>query len=324
MGSKRTGPPAGREDRRASRRSGPAPGFDIVRTYLDEIGQYSLLNRDEEARLGEAIQLGLRARRRLDGVGVSDEERSQLVEEVADGERAREHFVEANLRLVVAFAKRYRRPGVELLDLVQAGNIGLLRAVERFDWHRGNRFSTYAMWWIRQSVLRELSYSGRGVRLPAHIRERVIAVFRVRDSLRVELGHEPDIDELSTAMNSEPERVEQLVSLGEEALSLSLPTGGGDESQLEDALADPDASDPGDEAIGLSLQEEIRGLLSHISDHEAEVLRLRFGFDGAEPRSLEEVGRQLGISRERVRQLEVRALHRLQRDDTALALRSVA
>lgn len=298
------------------------PTVDLVRVYLDNIGHRSLLDRDDEARLGEAVQVGLAARRRLaDGAVRSARSRRELIGQVDEGDRARNQFIEANLRLVVSVAKRYRRPGVELLDLVQAGNIGLLHAVERFDWRLGNRFSTYAIWWIRQAITRDLATTARTIRLPVHLRDQVVTLARARDRLRVELGHEPDIEEVATDVGITEDRARELLALADDTVSLSLPVGDTDESELGDLLPDSDVVDPAEEAATRSERRQVRHLLERLSDHEATVLRLRFGLDESQPRSLEDVGRELGITRERVRQIEERALARLRHDDTALALR---
>jgi RNA polymerase primary sigma factor len=221
----------------------------------------------------------------------------------------------------VSLAKRYQRPGVELLDLVQAGNIGLLRAVERFDWRYGNKFSTYATWWIRQSIIRELGDAGRAIRLPVHLREQVLSLARARDRLRGELGHEPSLEEIAEAVGASRERVHELLMVADDVLSLSLPVGDAGDRELADMLADTGVVDPAEKVAGTAEQDEVRALLTHLSDHQATVLRLRFGLDGSDPRSLEEVGRVLGISRERVRQLEARALQRLRHADGAKGLR---
>jgi RNA polymerase sigma factor (sigma-70 family) len=301
---------------------GHGPEVDLVRLYLDEIGQRSLLDRDGEARLGAAIQAGLEARRALASGDVTSEATRDSLERAAkDGGRARQEFVEANLRLVVSVAKRYQRPGVELLDLVQAGNIGLLRAVERFDSGLGNKFSTYATWWIRQSIIRELGDVGRAIRLPVHLREQVVSLARARDRLRAELGHEPSLEEIAGDVGATTDRVRELLAVADDVVSLSLPVGDSDDRELSDLLADSGVVDPADKVAGSAEQHEVRALLDHLSEHQATVLRLRFGLDGGNPRSLEEVGRALGISRERVRQLEARALRRLRNEESARALR---
>ncbi|MGH9263582.1 MAG: sigma-70 family RNA polymerase sigma factor [Acidimicrobiales bacterium] len=296
-----------------------------MQIYLNEIGHWPLLDRDDESRLGASVQQGIEAPRRLAAADVgSPAERAELLRRVEAGERSRTAFAEANLRLVVSIAKHYRRPGVELLDLVQAGNIGLMRAVERFDWRLGNRFSTYATWWIRQAIGREVGEGGRALRVPMHLREQVVAVACARDRLRVELGHEPSWEELAEETGLAPERVQELVALGESVVSLSRPVGDNEGGELDDFLADEAEVDPAEWAAGRSLEQGIRKLLSHVSEHQALVLRLRFGLDGGEPRSLQEVGRELGISRERVRQIEARALRRLRDDAAARSLREAS
>ena len=297
---------------------------DLVRVYLSEIGQQDLLDRDDEVVLAQAIERGLRAEQELAAGGRRTRaQRLKLARQAAEGRDARQRFVEANLRLVVSVAKRYRRPGVDLLDLIQAGNIGLLRAVEGFDWRLGNKFSTYATWWIRQAVVSEMGDADRTIRLPVHLRAEVFGLARTRDRLRVELGHEPALGELAAETEETTERVRDLLSLGEETVSLSFPVGECD-SELVDVIADRGAGDPADIAAADVEREEVQGLLSHLGRHQADVLRLRFGLDGKGPRSLAEVGHELGISRERVRQIELRALRTLGRDEATRALRTAS
>jgi RNA polymerase sigma factor (sigma-70 family) len=289
--------------------------------YFHEIGQRDLLDRDDEVRLAQAIERGVLAEHQLAAGGRRTRpQRRELARQVFEGTRARRRFVEANLRLVVSVAKRYRRPGIDLLDLIQAGNIGLLRAVEGFDWRLGNKFSTYATWWIRQAVVSEMGDADRAIRLPVHLRAEVFGLARTRDRLRVELGHEPEVTELAAEAAMPAERVRDLLSLGEETVSLSFPVGECD-SELVDVIADRTAGDPADIAAADVEREEVRALLAHLGQHQADVLRLRFGLDGEGPRSLAEVGHELGISRERVRQIELRALRSLGRDKATRALR---
>ena len=301
---------------------------DMVRLYLDDIGRRPLLDRDEEVRLGQAVQLGVEARGRLDApAGAAgaecDRDRAALAGLVATGEEAQRAFAEANLRLVVSVAKRYRWAGVDLLDLVQAGNIGLLRAVERFNWRLGNRFSTYATWWIRQAIVRELADSGRTIRLPAHLRGRVCSLAVARDRLRVELGHEPSVAEIAADTGMAGARVRELLAIAEDAVSLSTPIGDGD-GELSDMVVDPTVVDPADWATRLEERSGVQHLLDQLSSSQATVLRLRFGLDGSEPLTLDDVGQELGLSRERVRQLEARALSHLRQDEAAKALRLVS
>jgi len=294
---------------------------DVVRLYLDEVGERDLLDRDDEERLGRAIEAAGLARARLaSGDHLEPDERAALVRQVAAGAEARRQFVEANLRLVVSIAKRYRRPGVDLLDLVQAGNIGLMRAVEGFEWQLGNKFSTYATWWIRHAVLRELTDATRTIRLPSQLRQQVFAMARARDRLRVSLGREPAVEDLAGELQLTPERVLQLAAIAQDAVSLSGGVGDDEGTELGELVADPKVADPAERVAAGSQREGVRHLLDHLSEHQAEVIRLRFGLDGGEPRSLHDVGEALGISRERVRQIEVRALRCLGRDQAARAL----
>jgi RNA polymerase sigma factor (sigma-70 family) len=301
-----------------------AGDVDLVRVYLSEIGHQELIDRDEEVRLAQTIERGARAERVLAaGDRMTRAEHQRLNLRVAEAAQARQRFIEANLRLVVSVAKRYRHPGVELLDLIQAGNIGLLRAVDGFDWRLGNKFSTYATWWIRQAVVSEMAGADRTIRLPVHLRAEVFGLARARDRLRVERGHEPGVDELAAETELAPARVRDLLALGEEPVSLSFPVGEND-SELVDVIADRAAADPAEVATADVERDEVQGILDHLGRHQADVLRLRFGLDGKGPRSLSEVGRELGISRERVRQIELRALHTLGRDEATLALRTAS
>lgn len=294
---------------------------DATRQYLDEIGQHGLLSRDDEVRLAQVMELGRMAEERLmAGRGCTPAERDELLRKVTDGDRARQQFVEANLRLVVWVAKRYRRPGVELLDLIQAGNMGLLRAVSGFDWRLGNRFSTYATWWIRQAVLRERGDSSRAIHLPAQLGRQVANLIAARDRLRVERGREPRLDELAEAVHAPPPHIRTLLSIAEDTVSLSGQVGDYD-AELGDFIADDGAVDPAEQAGCDAERIAVQELLGHLSPHHAEVLRLRYGLDGGGPRSLEAVGQELGITRERVRQIEKRALRTLRRDSAAVAVR---
>jgi RNA polymerase sigma factor (sigma-70 family) len=325
MGHRRsTGGGYGADHRRHTVGAGSG-GFDVVRRYLDDIGERALLGRDDEVRLAKAVEAGRRAHARLEsGVVTVDSERRRLARQVADGRRAHQEFVEANLRLVVSIARRYRRPGVELLDLVQAGNIGLMRAVDGFDWRLGNKFSTYATWWIRQAVIREMGLSSRVIRLPLNLLDEISTLHQARDRLRVALGHEPTVDEIARDAGAALERVQELFAIARDAVSLSAPVGDSDANELADLVADKRDVDPSEHAAGIAERSEIRHLMEHLSDHEAAVLRLRFGLDDGQPRSLDDVGQRLGVSRERARQLETRALSHLKFDHAARALRAAS
>ena len=320
-GSSRSADPSPEAPRRLHRAHERGAEVDLVRMYLGEIGQQGLLDREGEVRLAQAIERGVRAERQLAASRrLSRTQQDELARHVAEGRDARRRFVEANLRLVVSVAKRYRRPGVDLLDLIQAGNIGLLRAVEGFDWRLGHKFSTYATWWIRQAVVSEMGDADQTIRLPVHLRAEVFGLARTCDRLRVELGHEPDVDELAAEAETSAERIRDLLALGQETVSLSFPVGEC-ASELVDIIADRTAGDPADLAAAGVEREEVLGLLSHLGQHQADVLRLRFGLDGKGPRSLAGVGHELGISRERVRQIELRAVRALGRDEATRALR---
>src|SRR5947209_753211 len=277
--------------------AGGGPVVDATRQYLEEIGRHGLLTREDEVRLARTIELGMVAGQRLTGRAAwAPAERDDLAQQVADGDQARQQFVEANLRLVVWVAKRYRRSGVELLDLIQAGNMGLLRAVSSFDWHLGHKFSTYASWWIRQAVRRERGDSSRAIRLPAQLDQQVAGLLAARDRLRVERAREPRVDELAEAMDARPSHISMLLSVAEDTVSLSGHIGQ-NETELGDFIADDTAVDPAEQAGGDAQRIAVQGLLDHLSGHHADVLRLRFGLDGGEPRSLEAVGHELGITR---------------------------
>lgn len=265
--ARHVGTPTRRSHRR---RRGPEDGdVDPVRIYLDEIHQRPLLDRAGEARLGKAVQAGRTAAARLaqDGV-LSPDERHELTRQVAEGERATQEFAEANLRLVVSVASRYRRPAVDLLDLVQAGNIGLLRAVQRFDWRLGNRFSTYAIWWIRQAVLEEAGGTSRTIRLPLQLRQELNRLARAREGLRAELGHEPSVGEVAAMLAMPRARVRELLSMSQDLVSLSRTVGDYESTELSDLLADPVAADPAETAALVAERQEVRRLLDQLGDRQ--------------------------------------------------------
>ena len=291
---------------------------DLLRLYLNEIGKHDLLTREDEQRLGRVIDAGRRAARSLSGKGKTsggrtEEEETTLREQVAAGERAAKAFVEANLRLVVSIAKRYQSSGLPLLDLVQEGNMGLIHALEKFDFSRGFKFSTYATWWIRQAITRAIANTGRTIRLPVHAGETVARVQRAKGQLESELGRTPRVEELAAECDLNCERVTEALRLAPHPASIFEPlaSDGDGEITLADVVQDPDAVLPIDQIIAASLPTHVAQLLATLSEHERRVVSLRYGFDRGQARTLSEVGKACGLSAEGVRQVERRALAKL-------------
>lgn len=296
---------------------------DLVRVYLDEIARYPLLSPDAEVALGRTIEKGRVAEERLQTQPPrSSAQRAALRRAVAAGDRARTEFIDANLRLVVAIARRYQRQGVALLDLIQDGNVGLMKAVERWDWQRGLRFSTYATWWIRSMMTKGLNTSSRTVRLPIHTAERARLLRRIADEFVVTCGHLPSALELAEASGSSEEEVRLLLAASRDAVSLSMPLADTDGGELGDVVADADASTPEEEAEVDAVSDEVVELLRTLSRREAEVIGARFGLRGR-TWTLEQVADRLGVSRERARQIEARAMGKLRRAADASGARSL-
>jgi RNA polymerase sigma factor (sigma-70 family) len=289
---------------------------DLVRMYLDDIGKHGLLSREDEARLGAAVEQGRLAAAELSTAGgagspLTPTGRSRLRAEVREGERATEEFVLANLRLVVSIAKRYQTTGLPLLDLVQEGNLGLMHAVDKFDYRKGFKFSTYATWWIRQAIARGVAATGRSIRLPIHARDLVLLVQRAQASLEVELQRTPTAGDLACHLDLPLPKVVEALSLAGEPVSLFEPLGDEGDGELADLVEDRLTPGPADAAMAAALADAIVPLLGRLDDREREVLRLRFGLDRGEPRTLDEVGLAFGLTRERIRQIERRALSKL-------------
>ena len=291
---------------------------DLLRLYLNEVGRHGLLDRDGEQRLGRLIEAGRRAARALaaaDELPPADqlpqESRAELEAAVTAGERAARTFVEANLRLVVSIAKRYQSSGLPLLDLVQEGNMGLIHALEKFDFGRGFKFSTYATWWIRQAITRAIANTGRTVRLPVHAGETVTRVQRAKGLLESELGRTPRIDELAVECDLARDRVVEALRLAPHPTSISEPLTSDGDLTLADVVQDADAVAPIDQIIAASLPAQVAQLLSTLSDDERRVVSLRYGFDRGQPRTLVEVARACSLSAEGVRLIERRALAKL-------------
>jgi RNA polymerase sigma factor (sigma-70 family) len=290
---------------------------DLVRLYLAEIGRHELLTKADEARLGLLVEEGLAARAALEAASQKGAEkltparRRQLRTAVADSDVATTTFVNANLRLVVSIAKKYQWSGLPLLDLVQEGNLGLIHAVEKFDHRKGFKFSTYATWWIRQAITRGIANSGRTIRLPVHAGDQVSLLRKTRMMLETQLGHTPTNAELTEALGWKEGQVEEVKRFSREPTSLSMPLSEDSDEEFGDMVADSSAIDPADAAVDSLLPQEIARLLSALDDRERQILRLRFGLDQGEPRTLEEVGEHFNLTRERIRQIEARAMSKL-------------
>jgi RNA polymerase primary sigma factor len=276
---------------------------DPVRMYLREIGKVSLLTGEEEVSLAKRMEQGEMAERSANG--------SRNVDSIHDGIEARRQLTEANLRLVVSVAKKYLGRGMSLLDLVQEGNIGLIRAVEKFDYHKGYKFSTYATWWIRQAITRAIADQARTIRIPVHMVETINKLVRVQRRLLQELGRDPTAEEIAAEMELSPERVREIQKLSQEPVSLETPIGEEEDSHLGDFIEDRGALAPADAASHQLLKEQVEDVLDSLSSRERKVLQLRFGLEDGRSRTLEEVGREFKVTRERIRQIEAKALRKL-------------
>jgi RNA polymerase sigma factor (sigma-70 family) len=285
---------------------------DLVRLYLSDIGQYPLLTKDDEVRLARAIETGHDARAELDRKkDVTPSRRRELKREIRAGADAQRTFVQSNLRLVVSIAKKYQASGLPLLDLIQEGNLGLMHAVEKFDWRKGFKFSTYATWWIRQAITRGIANTGRTIRLPVHAGDTLARLQKARARLELKLGRPPTQYELALEVEMPEDKVTEALRFALEPLSLSEPLREDGDAELGDVVEDRSAESPFDVAATSLLPDEIARLLEPLDDREREILRLRFGLDRGEPRTLEEVGEHFNLTRERIRQIEARAMSKL-------------
>jgi RNA polymerase primary sigma factor len=304
------------------------PTTDLVRVYLTDIGKVALLNAEQEVDLAKRIEAGLFAAEKLRQVDAGEAPklkprmRRDLELIAADGVRARNHLLEANLRLVVSLAKRYQGKGLTLLDLIQEGNIGLVRAVEKFDYTKGYKFSTYATWWIRQALQRAIADQGRTIRVPVHMVEQINKALRVKRDLATELGREPTFEEIGNVLEMTAERVEEILGYGRETLSLETPVGDDGTATFGEFIEDADAPVAADVVDFGLLQDRLRSVLGTLPDRSAAVMRMRFGLDDGRPRTLDEVGRELGLTRERIRQIERDTLKDLRRSEAAAALKA--
>ena len=289
---------------------------DPVRMYLKEIGKVPLLTADQEVELATAMTAGREAKERLDeteanGETLPAEELAQLKKQVKAGERAKQQLAEANLRLVVSIAKRYVGRGMLFLDLIQEGNLGLIKAVEKFDYTKGYKFSTYATWWIRQAITRAIADQARTIRIPVHMVETINKVIRVSRQLLQELGHDPSPEEISEEMNMPVDKVREILKIAQEPVSLETPIGEEEDSHLGDFIPDEAASEPSEAASFTLLKEQLVDVLSTLTPREEKVLKLRFGIEDGRTRTLEEVGKEFNVTRERIRQIEAKALRKL-------------
>jgi DNA-directed RNA polymerase sigma subunit (sigma70/sigma32) len=305
-----------------------APTTDLVRVYLTDIGRVALLNAEQEVDLARRIEAGLYAAekiRRSDAKEIkkiTPRLRRDLNAVAADGARARNHLLEANLRLVVSLAKRYQGKGLTLLDLIQEGNIGLVRAVEKFDYTKGYKFSTYATWWIRQALQRAIADQGRTIRVPVHMVEQINKALRVKRDLATEYGREPTFAEIGAILEMTAQRVEEILGYGRETLSLETPVGDDGTATFGEFIEDMDAPVAADVVDFGLLQDRLRAVLGTLPERSAVVMRMRFGLDDGRPRTLDEVGRALGLTRERIRQIERDTLRELRRSDIAAGLKA--
>lgn len=304
---------------------------DPVRMYLKEIGKVPLLNPDEEIVLAQAMAAGAEAKARLDELqeqreagetpAVTPEEEAELRKAFKKGESAKQKLAEANLRLVVSIAKRYVGRGMLFLDLIQEGNLGLIKAVEKFDYTKGYKFSTYATWWIRQSITRAIADQGRTIRIPVHLVESINRVKKTAGDLLHKNGREPTVEEIAAALDMEPDKVRELLQLSQEPISLETPVGEEEDAHLEDFIQDEDAGVPVDEAGRQLLRRELLHVLKSLTPREERVITLRFGLEDGRARTLEELGKEFNVTRERVRQIEAKALRKLRHPSRAKLLR---
>jgi RNA polymerase primary sigma factor len=327
---------APQEDPEELRRGAAADGArravtgDLVRIYLREIGRVPLLTAQDEVDLAKAIEAGLFAEEKLQGgcypspVGSasvsSGAELAELALLGADGMRAKQRLIEANLRLVVSIAKRYIGRGLVFLDLIQEGNLGLIRAVEKFDYTKGYKFSTYATWWIRQAITRAIADQARTIRIPVHMVETINKMARIQRQLHQDLGREATPDEIAVEMGLSPERVAEIQRIAQEPVSLQSPIGEED-SDLGDFIEDADAVVPMEAAAFIMLQDQLEQVLDNLTIREQRIIQLRFGLIDGHPRTLEEVGREFGVTRERIRQIESKTLAKLRHPSRAQMLR---
>jgi RNA polymerase sigma factor (sigma-70 family) len=296
---------------------------DTVGLYLDEVSEHELLTAEDEVHLARAMEQGKKAQAIVDSGDFPSSERVKLMRAIAAGEDAKMAFIRSNLRLVISIAKRYTGRGLDLLDLIQEGNLGLIRAVEKFDWRKGFKFSTYATWWIRQAITRGLGNNGRTIRLPVHMVDVVRTVHDTKQSLHDQYHRTPTLEEISEASGLDPERVLAALEAPAETVSLDRPVGEDGDASLQDFVRDEEAIDPEDRAASAWRRDRLIEALTYLDHEEQQVLWLRFGLDGDEPWTLSDVGKVVNATRERVRQIEARGLAKLRHPSCEIDLKGL-
>jgi RNA polymerase primary sigma factor len=295
---------------------------DPVKGYLKQIGKVPLLNAEQEVELAKRIEAGLFAEEKLaESDGMSPDQRIDLEWIAEDGRRAKNHLLEANLRLVVSLAKRYTGRGMLFLDLIQEGNLGLIRAVEKFDYTKGYKFSTYATWWIRQAITRAMADQARTIRIPVHMVEVINKLARVQRQMLQDLGREPTPEELAVELDMTPEKVVEVQKYGREPISLHTPLGEDGDSEFGDLIEDSEAIQPGEAVSFTLLQEQLHSVLDTLSEREAGVVSMRFGLTDGQPKTLDEIGKVYGVTRERIRQIESKTMSKLRHPSRSQVLR---
>jgi len=294
---------------------------DTIGLYLKEVSRVPLLTAEQEVELAQRIERGRMAREELARGRVESHRRTELRNLIEDGWQAREHLVTANSRLVISVAKKYMGRGVHFLDLIQEGNIGLIRATKKFDYRRGHKFSTYATWWIRQAVTRAIADQGRTIRVPVHMGDQINKLLRLQHQLTQRLGRDPSVDELAEALEVSPRKIENMIQVARRPLSLETPTDDEEDSVLGDFIEDNEAPAPDESATYNLLREHLTQVLDDLPPREVRILQLRYGLLDGQSYTLEEVGRKMGVTRERVRQIEAQALSRLRHPSIRIKLR---
>jgi RNA polymerase primary sigma factor len=311
------------EDLPAARVTAAGASADSVKDYLKQIGRVPLLNAEQEVELAKRIEAGLFAEEKLaeGGRNLAADTRIDLELVAEDGKRAKDHLLEANLRLVVSLARRYAGRGMLFLDLIQEGNLGLIRGVEKFDYTKGYKFSTYATWWIRQAISRAMADQARTIRLPVHIVEAISRLAQVRRQMLQDLGREPTAEELAAELDMTPERLIEVQKYGREPISLHTPLGEDGDVEFGDLIEDSEAVQPGDAVSFTLLQEQLRSVLDALSEREAGVVSMRFGLTDGQPKTLDEIGKVYGVTRERIRQIESKTMSKLRHPSRSQILR---